>query len=418
MKKKYRVILVIFMVINILPTCSVKGNNLIEIIDDNIDLVEIESEKLEHDILKTKDFYKFLLERYNKLSENIDEVNEEIKEELEVLNEFLSYLKTIEDINDFKNNNLQDEENIEFYNYDLVKKILNNHNIVQEYIEFYRTYNDYEFSENNKDIDEEDEKIEIKEHNFYEECNGDLQENSSLTDSQIFNGNLSDNAQENIVGVEKIKALDLQKSSESLENTKVNVSNLKITNNNHEFKITFTIDNELNLADEKNNLKIYIANNSSDNKKILITKDKNLDKYVYLENMTNLSGEILKFGKNDKLSEGTYAVIFTKEELENLNNIGLENLVVKVQADSCDASSSEFGYLEKKNLQTTNKEDVKDSKNAKDNEIKSSETKNTETNNKSLPKTGTVFSSYFGLVVGITSIFLGSLLLKFKKVWI
>ena len=47
-------------------------------------------------------------------------------------------------------NNLQDEENIEFYNYDLVKKILNNHNIVQEYIEFYETYNDYEFSENNK----------------------------------------------------------------------------------------------------------------------------------------------------------------------------------------------------------------------------------------------------------------------------
>ena len=215
----------------------------------------------------------------------------------------------------------------------------------------------------------------------------------------------------------KVSAQDNDENNYS--DYKVNVLDLEVTKDNNELKITFKLDNDLDLKNKNNDLKIYIANNTTNNKEILVTKDKSLNDYLFLKNITSISGEVLKLGKDDTLLDGVYTVILSNEEQQKLNSLGLENLIVKVEAIFNNNSSSVIGYLKKNNIiEDSNSGDVEESKdslsiinsNNKDSDTSGNNTEST------LPKTGIFLGNYLILEVGVLSVLLGCFLVRCKKI--
>lgn len=439
MKNKFLAILMLFVFSGLFISYDVQGSVLQDAIQkeetkenkDSKELIDIENKSndslnsdegqdvytLEYNkyFLELEKLYDLLNEVYDTYINNKNDINNEfLQENLENLKSIISYLDTLDDLDN------ETKQQIKFLNETEFTNIFEIKNATEKLILLCKNNNIFNDKDCNfKDIEDE----ELKKNLIEKETNINIEDKShsnNLNDIYNLVEDESDNSGEESLEIVKLLNNDIAKTQlddkEVNENNdekiyKVNISNLEVLKENNKLKIAFKIDNSLDLKNEKNNLKIYIANNSMPNKEILITKDKSLDKYLCLENVTSLSGEILRFGKNDILSEGRYSVVLTEDELEKLNNIGLENLVVKVQVDSYDISNSAIGYLEKDDKEKTN-----DLKVNKQEEVKVSEVKNTETIKKSLPKTGTIFDNFFSLGIGGLSILTGSLLLKFKKV--
>ena len=135
--------------------------------------------------------------------------------------------------------------------------------------------------------------------------------------------------------------------------------------------------------------------------------------------MASISGSIFKLGKNDALIGGIYTVILSDEEQEDLNSIGLENLVVKVQVTSEDKVNSVVGYLKENSSlenrgENISKEKSEDSLLAIDSDNKNEEKQGGTPN--TLPKTGVFLWNYLTLGTGIFMLLLGGMLIRYKKI--
>lgn len=440
MKKRFTAILMIFIFLNLFISYNVNAISLQEVME-NIDLEkddkELDDMNCNGNVLTVERFCEFLQEKYNISFENTNEVNEEfVENNLELFNEFRDYLNKENIVDEFINDSFQEKfefsnkhENVDYDDLLEDNSILDNEdsNNINESKEILKECIDNEYctisyiDDNDKYMTDE---INLDKYKSYIDNSDDkiLVADSSLQNNIISKSVLPNN--ENYINdEEKIDVLNLENKNADnpLSNIKISVSDLEIAKNNHEeLKITFKIDNSLDLKEDKNNLRIYIANNSS-NKEILITKDKSLDEYLYLENTTSISGDILKLGKGDTLLDGMYTVILSDEEQEKVRSIGLENLIVKVEAYCNDKSSSAVGYLkEKDTLEENNSGDVKEDESkssflAIDSSNKNSDENKNNTKN-TLPKTGMFLGSYLILDVGIFMFLLGTFLVKYKKI--
>ena len=266
-----------------------------------------------------------------------------------------------------------------------------------------------------------DEIIYVKDSYDINEINNSLDIENSIQNVETSEELLSDNRVREVSERDNaniIYSADTKNVNKNEESYKVNVSNLEIIKENDKLKITFKIDSNLDLKNEKNDLKIYIGNKKMDNK-ILITKDKNIEKYLYLENITSIFGDILKFGKDDILVDGMYTVILSDEEQKELNSVGLENLIIKAQVNSDNKVSSVVGYLkeeialENSNLNSLNDKDETPlliAESDSENEKSQKDIANT------LPKTGIFPVNYLSLYVGIFMFLLGSFFIGYKKI--
>ncbi len=237
-----------------------------------------------------------------------------------------------------------------------------------------------------------------------------LENNTNLRDNLI-NNTENDYEKENTVIKEKV-------------NNEVNISDLEIIKTSDDsLKINFKIDNDLDLKDNKKDLKIYIASKITEDRKIIIFKDKSQEKYLLLNDIISLSGKDIALGKDDYLSTGSYTVIFSDDEMKSIKNIGLENIIVKIEADFNDKSSSIIGDLKENNdaLESNNNKDAsKDIEGESKNLlsiIDSGDSKENEKNTEyKLPKTGIFPSNYLTSGLGILLILQGILMLKKRKI--
>lgn len=464
MKKKYIATLMLFMFLGLIIPYDAYGVSLSDIVLENDknetelceELVEI-NDNLDYgsfqDIndleyykyfLELKGIYDFLSEYCDVYSENTQKVEEEVlNENLTILNSLINYLDKNSYLQDLINDEVKEKfealsEN-EVINLNEIKDILEN------IILFY---------EDNKEADEvinvfeeiyesKEEYIVGKELNTATEDENNYCENSMCTEyiydlgeyenvyedkanlwKNILNSReVEDNYKRKVVSNEEELNILKTSAQDNVENKnsdyKVNVLDLEITKDNtNKLKITFKIDNDLDLKNENNDLKIYIANNTTGNKEILITKDKTLEKYLYLENVISLSGEALKLGKDDTLLDGVYTVVLSDKEQEQLNGVGLENLIVKVEVIFNSKSSSLVGYLKDDTIESSSNENIEEKESQESNSITTSTNneKNENSNKEVLPKTGIFLGNYLSLAVGILSILLGSFLVGYKKI--
>lgn len=265
-------------------------------------------------------------------------VDEFLQVNLNDLNDIIRYLNDIHVVND------EIKEKITDLNDGKINTVYEITDVLEKIILY---YTDYKFEENEcmelnnkestelEDTDMHDGMIYTKDSYDINEINNSLDIENSIQNVETSEELLSDNRIREVSernDSDIIYSADTKNVNKNEESYKVNVSNLEIIKENDKLKITFKIDSNLDLKNEKNDLKIYIANKKMDNK-ILITKDKNIEKYLYLENITSISGDILKFGKDDVLVDGMYTVILNDEEQKELNSVGLENLIIKVQVN-------------------------------------------------------------------------------------
>ena len=329
-------------------------------------------------------------------------VDEFLQVNLNDLNDIIRYLNDIHVVND------EIKEKITDLNDGKINTVYEITDILEKIILY---YTDYKFEEdkcmelNNKESTElenthmHDEIIYAKDSYDINEINNSLDIENSIQNVETSEELLSDNRVKEVSERDNsniIYSADTKNVNKNEESYKVNVSNLEIIKENDKLKITFKIDSNLDLKNEKNDLKIYIANKKMDNK-ILITKDKNIEKYLYLENITSISGDILKFGKDDVLVDGMYTVILNDEEQKELNSVGLENLIIKVQVNSDNKVSSVVGYLKEEiALENSNLNSLND-KNKTPLLIAESDSKNEKSQKdiaNTLPKTGILPVNY------------------------
>ena len=268
---------------------------------------------------------------------------------------------------------------------------------------------------NKKDLSNNvnDEEIGISLSAFYEE-EKDAKDN--ILNSNIGARSILDN-----------KNLETTEIISELRETSLKLSDLEITKDDNEnLKVTFKMDNDLDLKDDKQDLKVYIADNTTQSKKVIISKDKSEEKYLTLDGVTDLSGKNVTLGKDDYLSKGNYTVIFSSEEMNRLKNIGLENLVLKVEADFNGKTKSIIGVL--KDSDALEESDIleDDGENIKENENKNSLLSVVDSDNKNkenkdntesiLPKTGMLINNFLIISVGVLFILSGVLELKKSKI--
>lgn len=351
-------------------------------------------------------------------------VDEFLQVNLNDLNDIIRYLNDMHVVND------EIKEKIIDLNDGKINTVYEITDILEKIILY---YTDYKFEEdkcmelNNKESTEledthmHDEIIYVKDSYDINEINNSLDIENSIQNVETSEELLSDNRVREVSERDNsniIYSADTKNVNKNEESYKVNVSNLEIIKENDKLKITFKIDSNLDLKNEKNDLKIYIGNKKMDNK-ILITKDKNIEKYLYLENITSISGDILKFGKDDILVDGMYTVILSNEEQKELNSVGLENLIIKAQVNSDNKVSSVVGYLkeeialENSNLNSLNDKDETPlliAESDSENEKSQKDIANT------LPKTGIFPVNYLSLYVGIFMFLLGSFFIVYKKI--
>ena len=389
---------------------------LYNLLDENHDIYHKDTEKTDDELFQED--LKALGDILNYLG-NIDSLSNEIKERIRSLNERgLSNIYEIKDILEevflyYKDSGADNEE---IYNFEELQEEENigyiEKNIVETEIGMNdeNTYNSILYMEEAESVGEFE--------NIDEEKSLDT---SNLIKNAINSQDLlNDDVVEEVSYGEDMNIYNI--NTESTERVKddyrVNVSNLEIIKDNDKLKITFKIDNNLDLKKEKNDLKIYIANNKKNNE-ILITKNKSLEEYLYIEDMASISGSIFKLGKNDALIGGIYTVILSDEEQEDLNSIGLENLVVKVQVTSEDKVNSVVGYLKENSSlenrgENISKEKSEDSLLAIDSDNKNEEKQGGTPN--TLPKTGVFLWNYLTLGTGIFMLLLGGMLIRYKKI--
>lgn len=351
-------------------------------------------------------------------------VDEFLQVNLNDLNDIIRYLNDIHVVND------EIKEKIIDLNDGKINTVYEITDILEKIILY---YTDYKFEEdkcmelNNKESTElenthmHDEIIYAKDSYDINEINNSLDIENSIQNVETSEELLSDNRVKEVSERDNsniIYSADTKNVNKNEESYKVNVSNLEIIKENDKLKITFKIDSNLDLKNEKNDLKICIGNKKMDNK-ILITKDKNIEKYLYLENITSISGDILKFGKDDILVDGMYTVILSDEEQKELNSVGLENLIIKAQVNSDNKVSSVVGYLkeeialENSNLNSLNDKDETPlliAESNSENEKSQKDIANT------LPKTGIFPVNCLSLYVGIFMFLLGSFFIGYKKI--
>lgn len=467
MKKRSIAILMLFIFLNLSISYDVRGITLQDVIlekddvqeakfyeelievnelDSNLDYEkqgELEGSDYDKYFLELENIYDFLNEYCNTYTEDIHEVYDEVlKKNLDILREAINYLNK-KDLEDLINEEIKEKikflDHIEFNNIDEIK------NILEEIILYYKDTNlgnmESIFQEtkeeyvidNELDINIRDEDSYYKDA-MYTEYISNLYEDEEVNESDemllastllqentnskiILNSEARETLEEDELKVREISTEDNGKDEEN--NYSLNISSLQVTKgSNEELKITFKIDNDLDLKNENNDLKVYIGNKNGNNTKILITKDKTLEKYLYLENVTSLSGEALKLGKDDTLLDGMYTVVLSDEEQEKLNGVGLENLVVKVEAIFNNKSSSLVGYLKDDIIEgsTTGVVEKKGSQEANSIMVNSNNEGDENSTKDVLPKTGTFLRNYLILVVGILSVLLGSFLIRYKKI--
>ncbi|MDO4536042.1 MAG: LPXTG cell wall anchor domain-containing protein [Clostridium perfringens] len=458
MKRKATAILMILIYLNLAISYSVEAISVQEVIDkiyiekDDKIYKEIVDINYEEDILKNQKFYEFLQEEYNISFESTDDVDEDfVEKNLELLNEFVNYLNKEGIMNElvddsfqeeFENSNREDGEN-DGYSSSFSEEILEDNSILvsennnsgdesnsifQEHIDFDESYtisniedNDYECINNEINLDKYKSNI----NNLDDETLvvDDLLQDNIISKSILpyNNKNYINHEEQTGEGGNELDLVDLEnkKDNNSSSNIKVNISDLEITkNSNEELKITFKIDNDLDLKEDQNDLKIYIGNNTK-GKEILLTKNKALNKYLYLENITSISGEILELGKDDTLLGGVYTVILSDEEQKKLKDVGLENLIVKVEADFNNKSSSVVGYLKKEESsydEDIKKDEDKNSLSVISSNNNESSVKNSDNAKNTLPKTGVVVNNILVLFGETLLVLLGIFLLKYKKI--
>lgn len=473
MKKKCMTIFILSMFLGLISPYNVYGDSISSIIlDKSKEEIEVYKELTEikeintylnYDefenikdleyyqwLLKIKEIDYFLDEYYSNYDDKSEIDKEILNENLTILNNIINYLDEnfysqdliengIKDKIENLNENLNENQVVDFYEIkDILQNIIlsyKNHedyidNIFQENKEFQEEYiEDKEIDEIIKTGDNYCEGI------MYTEdiCDLDGSENINDGEETLIETDLSQNilSTREIVGSYKgedvsikeelnILKANIQDSAENKDvDYKVNALDLEVTkDSNNKLKITFKIDSDLDLKNENNDLKIYIGNKSGNNTEILIIKNKTLDKYLYLENVTNLSGGALKLGKDDTLLDGVYAVILSDEEEEKLRDVGLENLVIKVEAIFNNKPSSLVGYLKGNTMEGSSSEDIQEKESEESNSIiTSTNNEKSESSVKDvLPKTGMFLERYLILVVGILSILLGSFLVRHKKI--
>ncbi|WP_058993370.1 hypothetical protein [Sarcina ventriculi] len=351
-------------------------------------------------------------------------VDEFLQVNLNDLNDIIRYLNDIHVVND------EIKEKIIDLNDGKINTVYEITDILEKIILY---YTDYKFEEdkcmelNNKESTElenthmHDEIIYAKDSYDINEINNSLDVENSIQNVETSEELLSDNRVRKVSERDNsniIYSADTKNVNKNEESYKVNVSNLEIIKENDKLKITFKIDSNLDLKNEKNDLKIYIGNKKMDNK-ILITKDKNIEKYLYLENITSISGDILKFGKDDILVDGMYTVILSDEEQKELNSVGLENLIIKAQVNSDNKVSSVVGYLKEEiALENSNLNSLND-KNETPLLIAESDSENEKSQKdiaNTLPKTGIFPVNCLSLYVGIFMFLLGSFFIGYKKI--
>ena len=199
-------------------------------------------------------------------------VDEFLQVNLNDLNDIIRYLNDIHVVND------EIKEKIIDLNDGKINTVYEITDILEKIILY---YTDYKFEEdkcmelNNKESIEledthmHDEIIYTKDSYDINEINNSLDIENSIQNVETSEELLSDNrvrevSERNNSNI--IYSADTKNVNKNEESYKVNVSNLEIIKENDKLKITFKIDSNLDLKNEKNDLKIYIGNKKMDNK--------------------------------------------------------------------------------------------------------------------------------------------------------